>query len=224
MRAAVRRTLVWSALVAFAGGCAAQEGAPLPPVLPGATVISPLFGELFAHEVPAGFKPQSEQTRGDVHMRTLVIATDPNVGPWTQRILVSASKDLGRAPEPTAKAMAIRIGQGFQSACPTTFSGGSVLDGMIATGQPAHAILVGCGSHKQTTSGAATSEMAVIAVIKSGRNIYSIQWSERGAPQTTALQLDAGLWAARLKSLNPMRVCEIVPGEAAPYPSCTKGR
>jgi len=40
----------------------------------------------------------------------------------------------------------------------------------------------------------------------------------------TAPRLDALLWAARLKSLNPMRVCEIVPGETAPCPSCTKGR
>lgn len=179
-----------------------------------------MFGELFAHQIPSGFKAQTEQTRGGVYARTIVLATDPDAGPWTQRVLVTANKDLGKQPDVTAKAVAMRIAQGFQQSCPTTFVGTSVADSRIETGQPVHVVLVGCGSHNLTTARTATSEIALVAVVKGAQNVYSVQWSERAAPQAAAPKLDPTIWGDRLKALNPLLVCEQKPNESAPYPSC----
>jgi hypothetical protein len=33
--------------------------------------------------------------------------------------------------------------------------------------------------------------------------------------------IDEAKWLDRLRQLQPIRFCPIVPGEAAPYPSCT---
>ncbi|MGH6710628.1 MAG: hypothetical protein ACREEK_16835 [Bradyrhizobium sp.] len=39
-------------------------------------------------------------------------------------------------------------------------------------------------------------------------------------PTAAQSAIDEGKWLARLGQLQPIRLCPIVPGEPAPYPSC----
>jgi hypothetical protein len=46
-----------------------------------------------------------------------------------------------------------------------------------------------------------------------------LQWAER-TPAGGKPAIDETKWLDRLRQLQPIRFCPIVPGEAAPYPSC----
>lgn len=183
------------------------------------TAISPIFGELFAHNLPTQFKAQTEQTRGNFYLRSFILATDQSPS-WTQRILVTGAKDLAKQADLTAKLMAQMVARNFQQACPTSFSGGLVFEGKTPTGHDMYIMLVNCGTHTETTTKSPTSETTLIAAIRGNVNYYTVQWSERGAPMDKAPVPDVTTWGGRLKSIVPFYVCEPKAGEAAPYPSC----
>ena len=63
----------------------------------------------------------------------------------------------------------------------------------------------------------------LIIAIKGERDYYTIQWAERSGASTTPIQFDEKKWMERLKRLTPVKLCPIVPGETAPYPSCVGG-
>jgi hypothetical protein len=52
-----------------------------------------------------------------------------------------------------------------------------------------------------------------------GPTYYTLQWAERG-PAAGKIAIDEAKWQARLRQLQPIRLCPILPGEHAPYPSC----
>jgi hypothetical protein len=54
--------------------------------------------------------------------------------------------------------------------------------------------------------------------VKGAADAYTVQWAERAAASDAAI--DEAVWRGRLHELMPIRLCAIVPGEAAPYPSC----
>lgn len=188
---------------------------------PAAVTVAPIFGELLAHPIPAGFRPQHEQTSGQTYLRSMVLETDAD-NHWTQRILVSGTQGIASAGGLTPKAVAMQIAGGFQKSCPTTFSGGQVLEGKTPTGHNLYIMIVSCGSHSLTNTRAPTSETALVAVVQGDKNYYSVQWSERSPPTTTAPQADIQVWGKRLDAISPIFVCERKAGEAAPYPSCTQ--
>lgn len=212
--AGLRLCLVLSA-ASFAPFAAAQSTLSLPT----ATVVTPIFGELFAHSIPAGFRGQAEQTNGDLYLRALVLASDLDAE-WKQRILTTGKRATGQLASLTSKQFAMQIARGFQQSCPATFSGGAMAEGKIGTGHGVYIMLVSCGSHTLTTTKAATSESALVAVVQGDQNFYSVQWSERGAPVDRAPTANLDLWSSRLKAITPFLVCERRPEEAPPYPSC----
>ena len=64
------------------------------------------------------------------------------------------------------------------------------------------------------------SETALIVAVKGISDAYTIQWAERAASPASGPAIDDAKWQGRLRELMPIRLCAIVPGEAAPYPSC----
>ncbi|MGZ3350874.1 MAG: hypothetical protein ACXU89_18215, partial [Xanthobacteraceae bacterium] len=80
----------------------------------------------------------------------------------------------------------------------------------------AYAAVAGCG--KVGADG--HSETALIVAVKGSSDAYTIQWAERTAQASSARDIDEAKWRGRLRELMPIRLCAIVPGEAAPYPSC----
>ena len=65
----------------------------------------------------------------------------------------------------------------------------------------------------------ASGETALIVPVKGQSAHYTLQWAERG-PTIGKIAIDEAKWLERLRQLQPIRFCPIVPGEAAPYPSC----
>ena len=63
------------------------------------------------------------------------------------------------------------------------------------------------------------SETALIVAIKGRADYYTVQWAVR-APTAGKAPIDETRWVARLRQLQPIRLCPIVAGERAPYPSC----
>lgn len=190
-------------------GQARQPGASL-------TTITPIYSQLLVVSSPPGFKNAFENTQGPRYIREAVPEKE-NVNKWTQMITVTGFKDLAQNPQVTPQSFAVNMAAGFQRACPTSFSGQEIGIGKISE-RDAFVLVASCGT-SPTTSGK-TSEAAVIAVIKGSSDYYTIQWAERGAPSATPLAIDVAKWTEKFRRLNPIKLCPIVAGEAAPYPSC----
>jgi hypothetical protein len=77
--------------------------------------------------------------------------------------------------------------------------------------------VAGCG--KVGRGAHVGSEAALIVVIKGSTDIYTVQWAERG-PASGKPDVEHARWNDRLTRLAPIKLCPIVPGEQAPYPSC----
>lgn len=56
--------------------------------------------------------------------------------------------------------------------------------------------------------------------VKGQSDYYTIQWAERGAASKSPIKVDDAKWQGRLNQLAPIKLCPVIPGEAAPYPSC----
>ena len=208
-------------MAAIADGSGAQlrngQGVTAPPI-----VISPIFHQLVAFSQPAEFDVHtaSETSREKSYLREMVLQGE-TVERWTQMLTVTGYRGLAQVAGATPERMGGNIASGFQKACPGSYAGKAVGKLTIA-GRPAYLEVVGCGSVADTggAPGAGHSETALIAVIAGDEDFYTLQWAERGSPLETAPALDEAKWQERFKRLSPIRVCAIVEGEKAPYPSC----
>lgn len=208
-----------AAVVLATGALAQQKNPPAaaqPPQPLSLTAISPIFGQLVMLAYPATFKVVSENAATETYIREAV-PKDETAEKWTEMITVTGAKGLAANPNVAPIGVAQALAGGFQSSCPDTFVA-KPLGGTKYGSFDAFLALVSCGSVK---SGAPPrSESALVIAIKGAQDIYTIQWAERGAASATALQIDDARWLERYKRVGPIRLCPIVPGEAAPYPSC----
>jgi hypothetical protein len=180
------------------------------------TVISPVFGQLVRFSIPASFVTAHENTQDNFYIREAVPKGE-TVNQWTQMITVTGSQGMAGAANFTPQKLAASIALGFKKACPESFA---VKDlGETKFGEhDAYLAVAGCGKVNSSADG--HSEMALVAAVKGASDAYTIQWAERSAPAAAAPLIDEAKWQARLRELMPIRLCAIVPGEAAPYPSC----
>ena len=180
------------------------------------TVISPIFGQLVMFAHPARFRPVHESSKGDRYIRE-VVPTGQTVEAWSEMITVTGAKGLAAVPHSTPRAFVEQIGGGFRRACPETFSSRVIGETQFG-GHDAFIAIVGCGVVKSAPS--PRSEAALLIALKGAADMYTIQWAERGAASDKLkVEIDE-TWSTRLKSLGPIRLCPIVAGEKAPYPSC----
>jgi hypothetical protein len=109
---------------------------------------------------------------------------------------------------------------GYKRACPESYAA-KVLSQTPLDGFETSVAVVSCGVSPATAG--KTSESAMIVVVKGQTEIYTVQWAERGSPSATPMQIDDAKWLDRFKALGPIKLCPIIPGEKAPYPSCVGG-
>jgi hypothetical protein len=179
--------------------------------------VTPIFSQLLVTGSPPGFDVISfEKTRDQFYIRESVLKGE-SVNGWSQMISVTGMKDLASKPEATPKIVLNGMADGFKRSCPFTFNTKVLSDGPI-NGSDAAVAVVSCGT--STGTAGKTSESAVIAVIKGKADFYTVQWAERTAPSNAPIPIDLKKWTDRFKALGPVRLCPIVPGEKAPYPSC----
>jgi hypothetical protein len=198
-------------LVAWSPCAAAQDKPPA-----SFTVISPIFDQLVAFSQPSDFVPAFEDTNASQYIRESVPRGE-TVEHWTQMITVTGAQGLSANPEASPKGLAARIATGFKNACPDNFAAATIGD-LEIMGHKAFAAIVGCGS--VTVGDSTNSETALLLVIKGASDYYTIQWAQRTPASASKPTINDAIWTRRLDELGPIRLCPIVPGEKAPYPSC----
>lgn len=184
--------------------------------------VSPIYSQLLAHGMPSGFKVVFEKDSGPEYIREAV-PEGQSVQQWTQMVTVTGAKGLAANPNATPRRFVEVMAAGFQKACPDSFAAKMVQEGNLPTGQATFTAWLGCGA-----TGAAPdplrSESVLVTAIQGAADIYSVQWAMRGAPLKAAPEFDGAVWGPRFKALMPIRVCDQVKGESAPYPSCFNPR
>jgi hypothetical protein len=177
-------------------------------------MVAPVFGHIVFLHVPMEFKSADEVTKGNFYIHEFVPAGE-TVDSWTQMITVTGNRSpqlVGGTPKQMAEGMA----SGYKRTCPSSFAARAIFQGVM-NGNDAFVMLVGCGSADASGS---HSEVAQIAVVKADNEFVSFQWAERGVASDSPPALDAPMWSARFSKLMPLKICPVVEGEAAPYPSC----
>jgi hypothetical protein len=180
------------------------------------TAISPIFGQLVAFSQPSEFRVVFEQPTAERYIREAVLKSE-TAERWSQMITVTGAKGLAADPSIKPESFAGLLTGGFNQACPDTYATHTIGDLEIG-GNDAFAAVASCGSVK--SAGDSHGETALIVVIKGESDYYTIQWAERTAAASEPPVIDQDKWSERLEALDPIRLCTIVPGEKAPYPSC----
>lgn len=179
--------------------------------------VTPVFHQLVMFTLPAPFKAAYEKTSSGFYIREHV-PEGQTVDDWSQMITLTGTKDLASKPEATPQQYVAALVRGFRRHCTETFSGADLGPQTIG-GYSAFAGIASCG--RVDAGGTGKSETAVILAVKGSDDYYVLQWAEHAAASNVPPPIDKGNWSARLAKLNPVKLCPIVPGEAAPYPSCT---
>jgi hypothetical protein len=207
----------FSALVAIgllgASAIPARAEGPAPSSL---TVISPVFGQLLRFSMPAQFVAASENTEENFYIREAVPRSE-TVSVWTQMITVTGSRGMATSANFSPQKLAASIALGFKKACPESFAIKDLGETKFGE-QDAYLAVASCGKVNSSADG--HSEAALIVAVKGTADAYTIQWAERTPQAASPPGINEAMWRERLGELMPIRLCAIVPGEAAPYPSC----
>jgi hypothetical protein len=179
------------------------------------TVISPIYGQLVRFSMPSNFTTAREENEDTSYIHESVLKGE-TVKAWSQMITITGSKGLASVANFSPQKFAALIAQGFKKVCPESFAVKDLGETKLGE-QDAYVAVAGCG--RVNSSADEHSETALIVVVKGNADAYTVQWAERAAPAAVAL-IDEAKWQARLREMMPIRLCAIVPGEAAPYPSC----
>jgi hypothetical protein len=180
------------------------------------TVISPVFGQLVRFSMPANFVAASEGTKDAFYIREAVPRGE-TVGTWTQMITVTGSSGMATVANFSPQKLAASIALGFKKSCPESFAVKDLGETKLG-GQDGYLAVASCGKVNASADG--HSETALIVAVKGTVDAYTIQWAERTPHVSLPPGIDEAMWRQRLAELMPIRLCAIVPGEAAPYPSC----
>jgi hypothetical protein len=207
----------FSALVAIGLlGAAAIPSRAENPVPASFTVISPVFGQLVRFSMPAKFVTASENTEENFYIRE-AMPKGETVNAWTQMITVTGSRGMAASANFSPQKLAASIALGFKKACPESFVVKDLGETRLGD-QDAYLAVASCGKVNSSADG--HSETALIVAVKGTADAYTIQWAERTPLASSPPGINEAIWRERLRELMPIRLCAIVPGEAAPYPSC----
>ena len=200
-----------AALGAIFASTASAEGPP-PTAF---KVISPIFGQLFSFSMPSAFVVIGENTTGPSYIREAVLKGE-TAERWTQMITVTGARGAAANPNVSPESVAASIAGGFKSACPDTFVAKGLGPAKFGD-QEAYTATASCGSVVSAPD--KHSETALVVAVKGSADYFTLQWAER-TPASGKPVIDEAKWQERLRQLQPIRLCPIVPGETAPYPSC----
>jgi hypothetical protein len=185
----------------------------------GMTAACPAFHQLVVFSVPAEFKSNKatvERTNGAFYMREQVPEGE-TIDRWTRMISLTATRDLGANPNATPQAMLARMTQGFQRNCPDTFSSAAP-GAQTVDGHEAYEVIARCGRVKAGND--TFSESAIMLAIRGSADLYTLQWTERGAQSARPPAIDTAYWTRQLARLQPIKLCPLPSGGAPPNPGC----
>lgn len=183
-----------------------------------ATIVAPVFAQLVTAPLPEGFVPAYENATDTGYLNEAVLAGE-TVENWSQMITLTGAKGMAMGDEPTtALGFAEFMGESYFQACPNSIEAETLDVPAVPGAREVFAGYLSCG----TIGGTDMSESMVFLVLVGAEDIYTLQWAERGAASATFIAFEGGVWLDRLALLQSRAmVCDIVPGEEPPYPSCT---
>jgi hypothetical protein len=208
------RLLALTALALLGGSVALAQTAAAP------RLATPVFSQLVVFSLPPEFKstkPTYEKNSSSFYLRQQV-PDGETAGKWSRMITLSGTRGLAANPEATPQRLLARMTLDFQRNCPDTFSTNAPGEQKI-DGYDAYEVIVSCGRVQSDKQVYGLS--AVMLTVKGAKDFYTLQWTERGRDSAQPPAIDAAYWTRQLARLTPIRLCPIVPGESAPYPSCS---
>lgn len=179
------------------------------------TLVTPVFSQIVAARMPEGFRAIYEDATADSYILESIPRTE-TLETWTRMLTLTGTKGIG-GREGAALGMANALADRYRSACPDHLETAALPAPEIPGAVEVFAAFLGC-----TTIPGSQPEAMVVLVMAANRDVYTLQWAERAASELSPVTYDLADWAPRLDQLTAgTRLCDIVPGEAAPYPSCT---
>jgi hypothetical protein len=209
----VKRTLALAAMALCCGSLALAQSAAAP------RLTTPVFSQLVMFSLPPEFKstkPTYEKNSGSFYIREQVPEGE-SLANWSRMITLSGTRGLAANPNVTPQALLARMTLDFQRNCPDTFSSNAPGQQKI-DGYDAYEVIVSCGRVQSDKQPYGVS--AIMLSVKGSNDYYALQWTERGHDSAQPPPIDVAYWTRQLARLTPIRLCPIVPGEAAPYTSC----
>lgn len=177
------------------------------------TLVSPIYGQLVALPVPAPFQPGYEDSQDRSYILELAPKGE-SVERWSQLITLTGARGL--AARARVEDVAGHLAEGYQAACPESFASKALPLPAVKGAKAVFAGYLSCGSYE------GQSESMVVLVLQGAEEIYTLQWAAHGPASATPLPPEGAVWSPRLAALAKVRICDRVPGEKAPYPSCTE--
>lgn len=177
----------------------------------------PVYAHVVRFPAPVGFNPAFQKDNEGRFFIFEMIPKGEHIMSWTQMLTVTGINGM-KGPLPTPAQYLQNFTQGYRKACPDTFVSRPLSESAPKTNEPA-LFFIGCGK-VDVPNDKPRSEAVLVGFFASPKGIYSVQWAERGPALEKAPVFDEGKWRIRLDALKTARLCERVPGEAAPYPSC----
>ena len=192
---------------------------PLPCLAENATIIAPVFSQLITGPLPDGFVPAFENADATGYINES-LPKGESLETWTQLVTLTAAKGLAVSDPPTTALMFAEFLAGkYKSACPDKYVAEQFATPAIKGARESFMGYLSCGS----VNAGPQSESMVFMVMVGAEDIYTLQWAEHAEAIDTGVAYSAEKWGPRLDvMLGATRLCEILPGEAAPYPSCVQ--
>ena len=193
-------------------GLVLAAGLALPAMAQEMTATTRAYGRVVAFPLAEGFVGAYENEADGSYLLEFVPQGE-SVEDWSQMITLSAAEGLARnLPAPLD--VASTIGAGFREACPETFWGSDEGAQEVAGAEAAHLVMFSCGD------AGGYSESALILVAVAGADVFTLQWAARGEAAAGQTLPSMAEWRPRGEALLSLRLCPVVEGEEAPYPSC----
>jgi hypothetical protein len=182
----------------------------------GYIAVAPVFSQIVTIPVPDGFQPAYEDADADSYINESVLAGE-TVNDWSQMITLTGIRAMASGdPNQVSVDFAEYLAGQYSGACPDTFNAVALNAPPISGARGVFAGFLGCGNN-----GGGQSEAMAFLVLVGASDVYSLQWAERGPLSGSGPVYDEAVWAPRLAELSAAaRICDRVPGEEPPYPSC----
>jgi hypothetical protein len=182
------------------------------------TVIIPIFSQLVLFALPDEFRMGAATSRKSHFSQQAVLARE-SAARWTQMISVSGDEALAFGGRTWPQKMVDDFSARIRKTCPESFAA-LPLAGVFVGSYDTAVVVAGCGN----APGRGGSEATMQMVVKGGMDVYTVEWTVRGAASRGPLKLDADEWTDRIRRLAPVRLCAPVANEQPPYPSCARRR
>ncbi|MFA5905209.1 MAG: hypothetical protein WC836_14845 [Desulfobacula sp.] len=179
-----------------------------------------VYSQWVAFPYPNGFVEAYEKDNGSVYIKESVLSGE-TIKEWSQMITLIGHKLLAKNPTVTPQLILSMLAKRYQQGCPDTFTSKG-LGSFITNGHEAFVVFLGCGTVQNMPPASPWNqrEETVIIAIKGSSDYYTIQWAERGPKIDHAPVFDEAKWMNRITQLKPIKICDRVPNESSPSPSC----